>query len=268
MLKALLVSTIFIFAISCNVQKGKRSDNNPIVHSTPLADSLEVLTRSGAFVAGIAEPPSPEEKRYMHIIESLDTLPFSILDSLIFDKNHLKKLYAFTIALHKYYDSLSPKHYASLEDTTAVIFFPPEKKMEEKITVKELAYAIKSSVDQDKEIDKREPEIRDAVRSFIKNYSSHSNSYVPVSFNRWGWGGSEPDKAEYFQIEHSYQIMNNDKKNVTATHFFVFTDKMKISVIKNERDGTIMSIPPKISDWLLQYGRKLSPTDSIALRFK
>lgn len=125
----LLLGLAFLFTIiSCHFQKINKSTITLSANRSSLNDSLEVLKKAGGLFGGMSEPPSEEEQRYANILRFLDTLPYKIIDSLIFDKNYTVKLYAFNIGLLKYPDSLLPKHYSALtDDTTTVMLYSPKE---------------------------------------------------------------------------------------------------------------------------------------------
>ena len=91
-------------------------------------DTLKVLHQAGGFIAGSDHPdPLPDEERYYAAVESLFDLPFSEVEKLMNDQNHLTKAYGYLIATRKYTDSLTQQHLLVFDDKAPFIIYTRER---------------------------------------------------------------------------------------------------------------------------------------------
>jgi hypothetical protein len=246
MTKTIITFTLLLTLSSCAMAQ---SQSNVMT----ILDSLEVLKKVGGFVDGYTNPPTAEETRFYNITKMLFGLPFTEAKKLMADKNKFARVYGFTITTKRYFDSLTKSDLQIFNDTAKLPLYTQGGIMDAGITVGqycEMAYT--STIEEHKTLAK-EKDVIASIKQFIIHNSQYPESYEPIEFTNYSWGGNEDDL--FFEIQHIYKLKQTGGQQVEVTNYFILDKQFNIIIIEISRSNTTNVNPPKIKEWIDKFGK-------------
>lgn len=220
---------------------------------TTILDSLEVLKKVGGIVDGYTNPPTAEETRFHNITRMLFGLPFTEVKKLMADKNKFARVYGFSIATKRYFDSLTHSDLQIFNDTAKLQLYTQRGIMDAGITVGQYCEMAYTSTIEEHKTSAKEKDVIASIKQFIKNNSQYPESYEPIEFTNYTWGGNENDL--FFEIQHKYKLKQTGGQQVLVTNYFILDNQFKIMLIETSRSNTIKVDPPKIEEWKNKFGK-------------
>ncbi len=95
-----------------------------------------------------------------------------------------------------------------------------------------------------------------AIASFIKKNALFPNSYHPSSFEVINvYRINNAKNFESIAVKHVYELKNVEGKTEQISHVFKLRNNFQITIIEAKNSSAVYSDPPKIKDWLKQYGK-------------
>ena len=116
-----------------------------------------------------------------------------------------------------------------------------------------------------KEEEKMKSKTEAVVKKLIKNYSKFPDSYQPISFEQFhiphiadGETLKKEKDSENYVIGHNYAIKDVSGNLVECYNTFKFDHEFHINIIEGEESNTLSAYPPRVQEWLDNYGKSLS----------
>ncbi len=246
MKKAIIISTTLLVFFNCRAL----AQSEPTVKT--ILDSLAVLKEVGGLVDGYTNPPTAEETRFYNITKMLFALPFSETKKLLNDKNKFARVYGFTVATKRYFDRLTKSDLKLFSDTAKLPVYTQRGIIDAGITVGQYCEMAYTSTIEEQKTAAKEKDVIASIRHFIKFSSQYPDSYEPIEFLNYSWGGDDDDR--FFEIQHKYKLKQSDGRLVDATHYFVLDGSFNIMLIETVRSKTVRVYPPEIGEWKIKFG--------------
>ncbi len=247
-----MIKTIIPLILLLVISNSAMAQDSSIISKT--LDSLEILKNVGGFVDGYNNPPTPEEKRFYNITRMLFGLPFYEVKKLMVDENKFARTYGFSIATKLYFDSLTNSDLEIFNDTAKLPLYTQRGIMYAGITAGQYCEMAYKSTIKEHETSLKEKDIVSSIKQFIKDSSQYPDSYESISFTNYTWGGIEDDM--FFEIQHKYKLKNTDDQLVEVVNYFILDNQFKIMLIEATRSKTINVHPPKIEEWINEFGKQ------------
>jgi hypothetical protein len=247
MKKVIIISTVLLVFFNCRTL----AQSEPTVKT--ILDSLEVLKKVGGLVDGYTNPPTAEETRLHNITMMLFALPYGETKKLLNDKNKFARVYGFTVATKHYFDSLTKLDLKLFSDTAKLPLYTQRGIIDAGITVGQYCEMAYTSTIEEQETAAKEKDVIASIKHFIKINSQYPNSYEPIEFSYYSWGGD--DKDLFFEIQHKYKLKQTDGKLVDATNYFILDGSFNIMLIETVRSKTVRVNPPELDEWRIKFGK-------------
>jgi hypothetical protein len=247
-----MIKTIIILTLLLTLSSRALTQSSSNVRTT--LDSLEILKNVGGFVDGYNYPPTAEETRFYNITKMLFGLPFTEVKKLMSDENKFARVYGFLIATKRYFDSLTNSDLQIFNDTAKLPLYTQRGIMDAGITVGQYCEMAYTSAIEEHKTSAKEKDVITSIKQFIKDSSQYPDSYEPIVFTNYTWGGNE--EYLFFEIQHKYKLKQVDGQQVEVTNYFILDNQFKIMLIETSRSKTIKSDPPKIEEWIKEFGKK------------
>ncbi len=180
-------------------------------------------------------------------------LLFTEAKKLMEDKNKFARVYGFSVVTRFYFDSLNKSDLQIFNDTAQLPLYTPHGIMDVDITVGQyckMAYTSTIEVHQNLA---KEKDVVASIKQFIKANSQYPDTYEPIAFTNYAWGGNEDDL--FFEIQHKYKLKQVDIKPVDVTNYFILDKQFQIMLIEISRSTTIKVDPPQIEEWVNKFGK-------------
>lgn len=246
MKKVIIITTALLVFINCRILAQERNVQT-------ILDSLEVLKKVGALVDGYTNPPTAEETRLHNITMMLFALPFDETKKLLQDKNKIARVYGFTVATKRYFDSLTKSDLLLFNDTAKLPLYTQRGIIDAGITVGQYCEMAYTSTIEEQKTAAKEKDVIASIKQFIKLNAQYPDSYEPIEFTNYSWGGN--DENVFFELQHRYKLKQKDGKQVEATNYFVLDGNFKIMLIETTRSNTVKVDPPRIEEWTNKFGK-------------
>lgn len=234
---------------------------NPLLYVDSIKNHKYILMSSQG-------PPSKEVVAYVNQLNYLFELGFSQLDSIYSHEKGILQLYSFGAICTKYPDKINRKHKEMLKIKGETMVLNRDQKDPYLKPTKEIAsmmYDVVESIEKEKKL---KIKTEKAVKSFIRKYAMHKDSYIPISFHEFrvsktveGDNLKTVKKSQTYIIGHSYKIKDVNGDTAEAYHTFKFKHDFKVNIIEQEESNTFSSYPPKVTSWLEKYGSPLRKRD-------
>lgn len=247
MKKTIIISTALLVFFSSRTFAQSESTVKTIL------DSLEVLKKVGGLVDGYTNPPTTEETRFYNITMMLFTLPLSETKKLLNDKNKFARAYGFIVAAKRYFDSLTKSDLKLFGDTAKLLLYTQRGIIDVGITVGQYCEMAYNSTIEEQKIAAKEKDVIASIKHFIKINSQYPDSYEPIEFSNYSWGGD--DDNLYFEIQHKYKLKQTDGKLVDAKDYFILDGSFNIMLIERVRSKTVRVNPPELGEWKIKFGK-------------
>ena len=218
-----------------------------------ILDSLEVLKKVGGLVDGYTNPPTAEETRFHNITMTLFALPFNETKKLLHDKNKFARVYGFTVAAKRYFDSLSKSDLLLFNDTAKLPLYTQRGIIDAGITVGQYCEMAYTSTIEEQKTAAKEKDVIASINHFIKQNSQYPDSDEPIEFTNYSWGGDHDNV--FYELQHRYKLRQKDGKQIETTNYFVLDGNFKIMLIETTRSNTVKVDPPRIEEWTNKFGK-------------
>jgi hypothetical protein len=248
MKRKIIISAAFLFFFSCKTL----AQSPPTVKS--ILDSLEVLKEACGLVDGYTNPPTVEETRYYNISRMLFALPFSVTKKLLEDKNKFVRVYGFTVATKRYFDSLTVSDLKIFSDTAKLPLYTQKGIIDAGITVGQYCEMAHTSTIKEQRTAAKEKDVIASIKHFIKTSTRYPESYKSIDFANYSWGGDDDDR--FFEIQHRYKLKQIDGTLIEASHYFILDSTFKIRIIETVRSKTVRVNVPELDEWKNKFGKE------------
>lgn len=253
-----MIKTIIITTILLILNWGAHAQASP-TESKIILDSLEVLKQVGGFVDGISYPPTADETRYYNITKMLFALPFKEAKKLMADDNKFARAYGISIATIIYIDSLTKLDLELFNDTTSLPLYTQKGIVDGGITIGQFFEMAYLATIEERRTNAKAEDVMAAIVNFIKANSKYSESYEPIEFFDYLWGGD--DDNLFFQIQHKYNLKQKDGKKIETTNFFILDKDFSVIMIETTRSNSLRYFPPELEEWTSKFGNEENITD-------
>lgn len=253
--------------ISEALEKG-RKESNPFEGFDPTANHIEFidsLKLHKYIVLSISGEPNAEVITYMNQLNHLFMLEYKPLDSIYKAETGILQLYAFGIMCRKFPEQINNEHKKILKNTNKIMVLNGDQKEPHSVPVNEIASMMYGSIVVMKEEEKMKSKTEAVVKKLIKNYSKFPDSYQPISFEQFhiphiadGETLKKEKDSENYVIGHNYAIKDVSGNLVECYNTFKFDHEFHINIIEGEESNTLSAYPPRVQEWLDNYGKSLS----------
>ena len=246
MIKAIIFSTLLLVFSNRTLAQSQ-------LHIRTILDSLEVLKKVGGFVDGYTNPPTAEETRLYNITRMLLALPLSETKKLMTDNNKFARVYGFSISTKRYFDSLTKSDLKLFNDTAKLPLYTQRGIIDAGITVGQYCEMAYTSTIEEHKTAAKEKDVIASIKQFIKDNSQYPDSYEPITFSNYSWGGNEDNL--FFEIQHKYKLKQTSGQQTEVTDYFILDSHFKVMLIETNRSNTVKIDPPKIQEWISKFGK-------------
>jgi hypothetical protein len=262
---------LFFIALLGLTQSFNFNHNPGKIYSTEnkcktILDSAYILIQTGDFSINW-EAKQIDKERQLEVSKWFEKRSFSDFVCLLESDNKLYKFYGYVYAAMNYQDSLKNTYSYLLNDTTSMQYNTENGLVDTKTTLGGMLKLMSDKIAEDHANMNKRPDIETKVSLFIKEYALYPDTYKSISFPYFSMGSDETGLTD-FTITHEYQIKNTQGKSIRVTSAFVLDPKLNINVIEQDSTSYISSYPPKLGDWLKNYGRPLNHDDSVNLKLR
>lgn len=231
-----------------------------------IIDSARVFVRTNDYAINY-HPTIIDDERNLKLDKWLLKLSFKEVKCLLDNNDFSLKAIGFMYAMNENYDSLMANYSFLMNDKTKVKVYDVSGKVIRELPFGEFVVGLLDlKIEEDKDFSKKE-ELESEIVNFIQKYAAYPKTYVPYSFPMFSMG-YDGNRVPNYKIHHEYELKNTAGELVNLTSAFVFDKTLKINVIEKDSTKFIYSYPPKLTNWLHEFGRKLSKEDSLELNLR
>jgi hypothetical protein len=224
-------------------------------------DSIQVLASMEILFVGFMPPPTEYEQRLIALSNLMYDASFEDLVKLLDHKSDYIKVCSYLALCNSYIEKIEKSHQDVYRSTTPIVIYSRLGNKTD-MTAGEITEHYYKSVKANSTYANKLPKLKKAISDFIKKYAMFPATYVGCGFS----GLQEP--YEGLRVDHAFVLKNKQGTVDTVKFNFVVNNRYEMQAIEPTWTGTVSAFPPKISDWLTEYGRELNSKDSLDLNFK
>jgi tetratricopeptide (TPR) repeat protein len=248
-----------------------REEHNPFEDIDPNANHIEYIDsikKHEYVILSFGGEPNEQVVAYMNQLNHLFMFEYEQLDSLFKAETGILQLYSFGIMCRKFPEQINTDHKKILKNKDGIMVLNRDQKEPHSIPIKEIASMMYKSIEALEEEKEMQSKTESVVKKLIINYAKYPDSYEAISFEQFhimyiadGANLKKEKDSEDYVIGHRYRIKDVKGNIVECFNTFKFDHEFHINIIEGEESNTVSAYPPRVYEWMENYGRSLSDKD-------